>query len=56
MAIGFEEVATVLDMSLWKGRFADWLALRYRSLDTRRNYLTHVGGFLEFVLALGLTS
>lgn len=46
----------MLETSVWKARFADWLAVRYRSRDTRNNYLSAIGGFLEFVLALGLTS
>lgn len=46
----------MLDTSVWKARFADWLAVRYRSRDTRNNYLSAIVGFLEFVLALGLTS
>ena len=46
----------MLETSVWKERFADWLAVRYRSRDTRNNYLSAIGGFLEFVLALGLAS
>jgi len=44
-AIGFEEVL-MLETSVWKARFADWLAVRYRSRDTRNNYLSAIGGFL----------
>lgn len=46
----------MIDPLLWKARFADWLEVRYRSRDTRHNYLTGLNGFFEFVLALGLTS
>jgi integrase/recombinase XerD len=46
----------VIDAALWKARFSDWLEVRYRSQDTRHNYLASLGRFLEFLNALGLTS
>lgn len=46
----------MLETDLWRARFADWLGVRYRSRDTRNNYISHLKSFLEFVLALGLTS
>lgn len=46
----------MIDPSLWKTRFADWLEVRYRSRDTRHNYLSGLSSFMEFVLALGATS
>ena len=46
----------MIDPALWKARFADWLEVRFRSRDTRQNYLAGLNTFLEFVLALGITS
>lgn len=46
----------MIDPDLWKARFADWLEVRYRSQDTRHNYLSGLGGFFEFLTALGLTN
>lgn len=46
----------MLETDLWRARFADWLEVRYRSRDTRHNYLSPLKCFLEFVVALGLTS
>lgn len=46
----------MLETALWKARFADWLEGRYRSRDTRHNYLRSLKLFLDFVMALGLTS
>lgn len=46
----------MLEMDLWRARFADWLEVRYRSRDTRHNYLSSIRCFLEFAVALGLTS
>lgn len=46
----------MIDPALWKARFADWLEVRFRSSDTRNNYLRGLNPFLEFVLALGATS
>lgn len=47
---------SLIDGALWKARFGDWLALRFRSLDTRKNYLAGLGPFLEFIQGLGLSS
>ena len=46
----------MMEMPLWRTRFADWLELRYRSRDTRHNYLNHLSPFLQFIQAMGLTS
>jgi integrase/recombinase XerD len=46
----------MLDLELWKARFADWLELRYTSRDTRQNYRNGIGGFWDFVVGLGLSS
>jgi integrase/recombinase XerD len=46
----------MIDPPLWKARFADWLEVRYRSQDTHRSYLGPLNAFLEFILALGITS
>ena len=45
-----------MDFEVWRERFRDWLAVRFASGDTVRNYVAGMEPFWEFAACLGLRS